>query len=420
MLIEFNVTNFKSIQKTQTLSMVASTAAELKEENTFTPPKVPRLLRSAVIYGPNASGKSNLIEALSFMDYFVTTSSKQGQEGEGITTKPFLFNATSRNEPSEFEVIFMQDGQRYQYGFAVNQTRVLNEWLIAYPEGRPQRWYERETDPETGKDNWYFGSKFKGRKTVLQEATRNNALFLSTAVQLNNEMLRPIYNWFNHKLATIGTGGLPPARTTDMCATVEGKKKVLELLNAADLSISDIKIEMKTFDVDFLPPDMPDSLREFLKKDLDGHEIPEVKFLHPAIGMEAPIVLDEDDESIGTRKLYSLAGPWIDVLEQGRVLFVDELNNSMHPLMVRFLISLINNPKTNKNNAQLIFSTHDTSTLDNDLFRRDQVWFTEKDEDNSTRLYPLSDFTPRKGEALEKGYLQGRYGALPFIGELNF
>mgnify|MGYP000843943103 FL=1 len=126
------------------------------------------------------------------------------------------------------------------------------------------------------------------------------------------------------------------------------------------------------------------------------------------------------DESNGTRQLFLYAGSLLDVLEKGRVFFVDELDTSLHPLMVRFLIGLIQNPSINRHNAQLIFTTHDTSVLDTDIFRRDQVWFVEKDTHQASRLYPLSDFSPRKHEALEKGYLQGRYGALPYIGEMRF
>jgi hypothetical protein len=422
MLIEFSVTNFKSIKTTQTLSLVASSASELREQNCFTTSEqgVPFLLRSAAIYGPNASGKSNLLDAIDFMEGFVRNSSKEGLEGENIEVKPFLFDAVSRDEPSEFEVLFIQEGIRYQYGFAVNQTQVIHEWLIAYPEGRPQRWFEREFDAAADKENWYFGSKFKGRKSVLQETTRSNALFLSTAVQLNNELLKPVYNWFRQKLRTVGVGGYSPTYTTAKCKTETDKKRILELLNAADISIADINVEMKKFESTDLPPEMPEPLKELIRNDLEGKEMPEVKFLHAVEGTEELIALDSDDESVGTRKLFALAGPWLNVLDNGYVLIVDELNNSMHPLMVRFLISLINNPQSNQKNAQLIFSTHDTSVLDNELFRRDQIWFTEKDTTNATRLYPLSDFTPRKGEALEKGYLKGRYGALPYIGELRF
>lgn len=422
MLIEFSVTNFKSIKKTQTLSLVASPASELRDRNciTLSQQGVPPLLRSVVIYGPNASGKTNIMEAVEFMDSFVRGSSKEGQEGEPVEVKPFLFDAGTQTEPSEFEVLFLQGGVRYQYGFSVNRSRVVHEWLIAYPEGRPQRWFEREFDVATDKESWHFGNKFKGHKTLLQETTRRNALFLSTAVQLNNEQLRPVYNWFKKELRIIGVGGLAPTFSAKHCNTENGKKRILELLNAADLSISDINVEMKKFDDSHLPEDMPEIMKDMIRKEMDGKEMPEIKFLHTVSGSEDLVSLDALDESVGTRRLFAFAGPWLDVLDNGRVLFVDELNNSMHPLMVHFLIGLINNPLINKKNAQLIFSTHDTSMLDNELFRRDQIWFTEKDGTNATTLYPLTDFTPRKGEALERGYLKGRYGALPYIGELSF
>ena len=145
-----------------------------------------------------------------------------------------------------------------------------------------------------------------------------------------------------------------------------------------------------------------------------------IRFLHKTVDSDEKVLFDFSDESGGTQKLFAFAGPLLDVLSKGRILFVDELDTSLHPLMVRFLISLIHNQEINKNNAQLAFTTHDTSVLDTDIFRRDQVWFVEKDAESASRLYPLSDFSPRKGEALERGYLKGRYGALPFIGEFKF
>ena len=191
MLIEFKVTNFRSIHNTQTLSMVAGTGTELKEQNMLASglSSLPDILRSSIIYGPNAAGKSNLLRAVQFMQSFVLTSQSL-QEGQDINVTPFLLNSKSRTEPSEFEVIFAQDKVRYQYGFAVNKVRVMNEWLLAYPEGRPQRWYERKYDQQKGSDTWYFGSRFSGPRTMIdvwQKATRQNGLFLSTAIQLNSE-----------------------------------------------------------------------------------------------------------------------------------------------------------------------------------------------------------------------------------------
>jgi hypothetical protein len=193
-------------------------------------------------------------------------------------------------------------------------------------------------------------------------------------------------------------------------------------LNSADIGISGIKVKkipIPPMNPEMLPPNMPLPLKEQFLRDIQGKAIPDIRFLHKTNTGES-VSFNLGDESDGTRKLFAFAGPWLDVLARGRILFVDELDTSLHPLMVRFLIGLVQNSEINKHNAQLIFTTHDTSVLDTELFRRDQVWFIEKDREQTSRLYPLSDFKPRKGEALARGYLNGRYGALPFIGELRF
>jgi AAA15 family ATPase/GTPase len=408
MLIEFSVTNYRSFLTTQSLTLAANTATELREENSFISPvsNLPRFLRSAVVYGPNAAGKSNLIQAIAFMKRFVLSSAKESQEGEKIDATPFLFNRQSNQNPSEFEILFVQNGIRYQYGFSINSKRVTGEWLFAYPEGRAQKWFERNYDLETQKDVWYFGPKFTGRRKVWQEATRSNALFLSTAIQLNNEQLKPVFNWFDHKLHVIDQGGnLHPGFSTSECEKEEKKKKILKFMNAADLSITDIFLEKKEFSTKDLPSEMPQNIKEEISKELDGKKLTSLFFMHPSSDTGEDVALEFEEESAGTRKFFILAGPWLDVLDNGLVLFVDELDTSLHPHLVRFLLNLFHNPETNRHNAQLVFTTHDTTVLDQNLVRRDQVWFVEKDAENATRLYPLSDYKPRKGEALQKGYL---------------
>jgi len=425
MFIEFNVTNYRSIRDTQTIKMAASKYYnELEETNCFDSSTAgfPKLLRSAVIYGPNAAGKSNLFRALHFMQSFILKSHSQ-QEGQAINAVPFALNRRSQTEPSEFEIFFLQDNVRYQYGFAVNRVRVIKEWLLAFPEGKAQRWYEREYDANADNDKWYFGTKFTGRRSLWQEATRKNALFLSTAIQLNNEQLKPVFSWFQYKLVTILPGASINLKfSIDQCASEEGKLRIMEFMNSADISI--LRIEVKKIPIppiksEMLPPEMPQTIKEKVLLEMQGKELPDIQFLHKTdTGESVPFHLS--DESDGTKRLFAFAGPWLDVLANGRILFVDELGTSLHPLMVRFLVGLIQNPEINRYNAQLIFTTHDTSVLDTDILRRDQIWFVEKDPEQASRLYPLSDFKPRQGEALEKGYLKGRYGALPFIGELRF
>lgn len=422
MLIEFNVTNYRSIRNKQTFSMVASKYyTELGETNCFDidVSGLPKLLRSAVVYGPNAAGKSNLFRALHLMQKFVLKSHSQ-QEGQVINAVPFELDKLSKEQPGEFEIFFVQDNIRYQYGFAANRMRVTKEWLLAFPEGKAQRWYEREYDANSDNEKWYFGSKFTGRRQLWQEATRKNALFLSTAIQLNNEQLKPVFNWFQNNLTTV----LPSDQinlnlSLNQCESEEGCRRIMEFLNSADIGIAGIEIKKIPFKPEMLSPDIPQKIRDTFLLEMKGKDLPDIHFVHKTnTGESVPFRFS--DESDGTQRLFAFAGPWLDVLAKGRVIFVDELSSSLHPLIVRFLIGLIQNPEINKHNAQLIFTTHDTSVLDSDILRRDQVWFVEKDGEQASKLYPLSDFTPRKGEALEKGYLKGRYGALPFIGELRF
>ncbi|NOY70236.1 MAG: ATP-binding protein, partial [Deltaproteobacteria bacterium] len=248
-----------------------------------------------------------------------------------------------------------------------------------------------------------------------------NALFLSTAIQLNNEQLKPVFSWFDKTLHVLNKGkAIHPGFSIKECEEEEKKKKILDFMRAADLSINDILLEKKELSLNVLPSDMPQSIKVEIVKDFQGKKLTQLSFVHSSSNNDEEVALELAEESTGTRKLFALAGPWLDILENGSVFFVDELNNSLHPLLVRFLLNLIHNSETNRHNAQLIFTTHDTTTLDQTLMRRDQVWFVEKDDVNSTRLYPLSDYKPRKGEALQKGYLYGRYGALPFPGELRF
>lgn len=418
MLVEFSVANFRSIRERQTFSLVAASGKEHRAQNVFDPaaPATPDLLRSAVIYGANAAGKSNLIAALDFVQDFVLDSAKKGQQGDTINVAPFRMDAVSADKPSEFELIFVQDQVRYQYGFSVTRQRVESEWLLAHPKGQPQSWFERKA----GSGDWNFGSKFRGQRKLWQEATRDNALFLSTAVQLNAEQLHPVFDWFRRRLKIIAHYARVGASfTVSQCeGDAAMRKQIVGFLGMADLGIGDVTIEHRKFDASMLPDDMPKRLRDQVLQDMADEEFADVRFVHRNQD-GTDVTLEMAEESGGTQKLFALAGPWLDVLANGWVLFVDELDTSLHPLLMRHLIGLFHDPAINKHQAQLVFSTHDTSVLDAKLFRRDQVWFVEKDRNLASHLYPLSDFSPRKGENYARGYLQGRYGALPFVGELK-
>lgn len=419
MLIEFRVSNYRSIEKTQVFSMVASKDNSLSNSNCVESgiAAIPSLLRSAVMYGPNASGKSSLIAAIAFMRSVVEVSAVGIREGQTFNIAPFRFTSECTEAPSEFEMTFMDNGVRYQYGFALTTSRITKEWLLAYPKSQPQRWFEREYDQEIKQYNWHFGSHLKPKQIIhsWKEQTRINALFLSTAVNLNSEQLRPIFNWFVNKLVVIaGNFQLDPAFTIKHISDEVEKSKALQLMQAADLGIHDIQIEM-----------LKGKLTNFrfeagipIVHSMEETEAPKITLFHQAKD-NVKVGFDFNEESHGTQRFFTYAGPILDVLKNGHILIVDELDSSLHSKMVRFLIGLFHKPELS-NKAQLFFSTHNTSLLDTDLFRRDQIWFIEKDQDQSSHLYPLTDFSPRKDEALEKGYLAGRYGALPFFGEPGF
>ena len=414
MLIEFRIKNFRSLRDEQILSMVASSDKSMLDTHAIDSglKAAPHLLKSAVVYGANASGKSNLIKALQYMRGVVLESAtlQPGQTFDRL--HPFKLDATSVSQPTEFEVTFILAGVRYQYGFAMNAQRIVSEQLLVYKAFKPQRWFERHFDANSGKDVYEFGPSLKGAKNLWEGATRPNALFLAVAVQLNSEALRPVFDWFANRLVIFNEQSpLSPQFSVQMLKQEEQRRAICEFLRAADISISDIEVATKQAMVHTINFDLATGKRE----EAAGEQaVDEVKFHH--VTTHGRAVFDLMDESSGTRNLLFLTGPILDILKKGQTLVVDELDTSLHTLLVQAIVRLFHQPVVNTGGAQLIFTTHDTSLLDAyGLFRRDQVWFVEKRPDQSSSLYPLIDFSPRKNEALERGYLQGRYGALPFL-----
>lgn len=420
MLIEVTVANYRSLKNSQIFSLIKGKGNELTEQNSFRikAANTFELLHSAVVYGANASGKSNFLEALKTMQHIVLNSASKQQRGDILPIVPFRLSPKTRLAPSEFEVTFLVNKIRYQYGFTATNERIYEEWLLAYPKGRAQRWFSRIWLEDEKRYSWDFGGHLAGEKQLWQKSTRDNALFLSTAVQLNSEQLQPVFDWFKGTLHMIGAAGWDPKFTASLCEG-EQKQKVMDFLQVADIHIDDIMIEARPFDSNELPAEMPEPIKNMISSSMEGKKVLEIKTIHKdSIGED--IAFDFNEESNGTRKLFAFAGPWIDTLKKGHVLFIDELHDSLHPKLVRFLVELFHNPQTNPNNAQLVFTTHETSILNQNIFRRDQIWFCEKDKEQATQLYPLTDFSPRKGrENLETAYLSGRYGALPFVKDIH-
>ncbi|MGB0386258.1 MAG: AAA family ATPase [Ardenticatenaceae bacterium] len=414
MLVEFRVKNFKSFQDESVLSMVASSDRSWPNHTITTKSFKHKLLRSAVIYGANASGKSNLIEAFIFADHFIRKSARN-EPHEPIDVKPFLLDNESRQTPSEFEFSFIHHQVLYQYGFSVDNQRVHSEWLIASPKGRAQIWFERTLEDEKNNEyEWYFGPNLKGKKAQQRDLTTPNSLFFSVAVAFNNQQLARVYEWFTNHFQFIGSESsnlLTRVTALQSLKSEQIHSSVQKILKIADLGVVDFSVEeVKLTEEDLR--DVPAELRPLLL----GEEQLRIHMEHrDKLGQSVPFAFE--DESLGTRRLFALSIALIDVLSKGHVIVIDELDASLHPWIIKALVTLFNDPDSNPHNAQLIFNTHDVTLFDLSIFRRDQIWLIEKDQGGASHLYPLLKFSPRKNEALTKGYLQGRYGAIPFVKE---
>jgi uncharacterized protein len=442
MLVEFRVKNFKSYKDEQVFSLVSTGAKdeslpdnliqatlksgkEAKSELT--------LISSAVIYGSNASGKSNLVDALKFAQDIIAANEtplrprSTKNDVSAFQAEPFLFDKTSASSPCEFEFTFIIGEVRYQYGFSLDFQKIHQEWLIAFPEGAPQTWFERtlvdgggKGSNSTPKYNWSFRrDKYRKSRTEIKDKTRFDRLFLTIAKEFNDAPLIKIHNWFAFGLKYIYSDQLSFAITLSMLDNkVFEKHQVVNLLKEADLGVADLTMDKVNFSADSLPSDLPEAFREELIKTLKDSQSYKVRLLHYTDDPENMVQLPIEKESFGTRRLLELSGPLLFVLKNGYTLFVDELEASLHPLLVRKIIGLFGDKKINRKGAQLIFTSHNVSLLSAGIFRRDQIWFVEKRKNGSSNLYPLTDIHPRKEEALEKNYLEGRYGAIPNLGNL--
>jgi AAA15 family ATPase/GTPase len=425
MLLQFSIKNFKTFREKATLSLIASNYDKdtREEENIYTEQKFGfRLLKSAVVYGANASGKSNLFDAFASMKHFVINSSKESLKGDRIDVQPFLLNRETEKEPSEFEAIFLSDDTLFRYGFEATQQTVVSEWLYYKPKTKEIELFYREGDTF----NVHERNFTKGGTIVKEGLVRNNALLLSTAAQFNEAIAITVIDWFKRLKILSGLNeldyqGFTMGKTEDTMH----KAKILELVRAADFGIRDIKLQK--LDIDNLPKGMSKEMLDKIIKEVNEEKtefVSDVLTTHKKYDSNKQVIdtvnfsLD-DDESSGTKKFFALTGPILDVIENGYTLIVDELDSKLHPNLVCKIVSLFNSKGFNKKNAQLIFNTHDTNLLSSGLFRRDQIWFTNKNKYGEAKLYSLSDFKSdevRKNEPYEDNYVKGKYGAVPFLG----
>lgn len=430
MLIQFVVKNFTCFKEETKLGMVASNYDKTRwNDNVIEVPKFNlNLLRSAVMYGANASGKSKLLKAMAFMNYMVRSSSKDKQIDDPIEITPFLLNEATENAPSLFEVIFIQNNVMYRYGFEVTTKEVVTEWLYRRKSTKEAEIFYREYQ-----DFEVNASSFKKGKILADnQMIKKNTLLLSAAAQFDDTIAKEVLGWF--KSFNI-LSGLQDEHYTGFSVSMLNHKKlkseVMQFINGADLNIMDLKpIEM---DIDKLPKELPQKMRESIVKSVKegkGTFFSDISVFHKKYDANnqfskmVEFSLD-DDESSGTKKYFAFSAPLITTLHNGEVTAIDELDAKLHPNLVCKIVGLFNSKGTNVKNAQLIFNTHDTNLLASGLFRRDQIWFTEKDRYGAATLYALSDFKKENGdkarnsEDYEINYIQGRYGAVPYLGDFD-
>ena len=418
MLISFSVRNYKTFKERAEWSLVAS-ADKLHEATHVVelPQFKLRLLKSAVVYGANGSGKSKLFEALKFMRDIVLTSFTETKQGEPIGVVPFLLDTEAAMQPSEFEVLFQHDNELYRYGFEANAEKIVAEWLYHRASTKETELFYR--DSSGIKFNKRFGTVVSG--LIKENGVRDNTLVLSLAAQLNQRFATQVQTWF-YKLIILS--GLSSddflAYTMRFLKQASLRPAVVSLLQHTGVSMEDAEVDAPNEGEVKYPQGMPKEFREHYLATLSEIRVNHRRYDANRLPVDEVSFSLASDESAGTQKLFAFAGPLLDVLKIGAVLAVDELDSRLHPSLVCKIVQLFHTLSSNPNNAQLLFNTHDTNLLSAGEFRRDQIWFTEKDHYGAATLYSLADFKTnkvRKGDNFERNYIEGRYGAVPYLGD---
>lgn len=425
MLIQYEVENYRSIRDKQTLSLVASNYYQEQPESLITPNLAGlsgvNLLPIEVIMGANASGKSALIRSLFVLRGMVLDSFMR-PAGRGLEYDPFLLSDETAFSPTSFGLVFTSDGVRYEYDLSYVKDHVVHEALSAYPKGREQKWFVRSWNEERKETVFtLLNASYVKLPKDLSGMLRDDTLFLSFASRLNLESLKPVVDWFDggHLIAANRSVDAPiftPEQAFSLMeqpGNTKEKQQFIELLRDADFGIQGVRVV--TAD-----KPLPDELKSMLSPALIeqmGNSIQKTAMIAHSSEDSEGIELEIGDESTGTKQFFELAPSLLIALKNGGLIFIDELDASLHPVLLKELVSLFRDKRSNPHEAQLVFTAHDVTLLDGGFLRRDEIWLTEKDEGGGTSLYPLSDCSPRNDESLMGGYLAGRYGGVPVISE---
>jgi uncharacterized protein len=444
MLAQFTVENFLSFKEETVFSMLASSderhPSHIIQDKTG---KAISLLRTAAIYGPNASGKSNLIEAISFARDLILDGTKSGQ---AISYRPFKLSKEKLSSPSRFEFIIKHKGVIYSYGFVVNSKTIIEEWLFATPEKKELLYFERS------KSTFSFGISLTGktskRKQFIEfvaQGTRPNQLFLTQAVDQNVEEVKSIVNWFKNVLTIVPAESTYNSLEMTVHKNKEFTKFLGDFLKSAGTGIEEVAPEEIDVDIDKLFRDAPDSVKSKFRDDIAGLEKDSALILRLPFGERfviaskekgKPVILslktmhltdkngsvpfDIEEESDGTQRLINLIPTLFELRKRDEMVFlIDELDRRLHPHLTRLFLQTVLECCEQEKKNQVIFTTHDTNLLDLDILRRDEIWFIEKDSQGASHPYSLAEFKVRPDLKIGKGYLHGRFGAIPFIGKFD-
>lgn len=428
MLINFTVENFRSFRKQVSLRMEATNIRELpecvlQEENM-------RLLPVAVIYGANSGGKSNVLRAMSVMRFLVMTSSKINPD-ERLHYDPFKLDLISRNQPTKFEILFIRDKTIYRYGFSYDARQIKEEYLfMTPPEKRAEIMLFLRAE-----DEYDISEKYFEEGLHLDKKTLPNRLFLTVAAQFNGDISQKVMKCFAelNSINGIEATGYEGFTMEMISKHKDGYKQAIQFFHDTQLGFNNLAVRQKSLTKDMVESlsHVPDGIKKDLMEEVQKGNVMETLTTHNIKDANGKVVDEEEFqestmESEGTKKIIEMSGPIFDTLIHGEVLLIDELDAKLHPILTRHIVRLFMDPMSNKHNAQLIFNTHDTNLLSKKNFRRDQIWFVEKDKTDSTDLYSLVEFIDEQGKKVrndssyEKDYINGRYGAIPFIGGLDY
>lgn len=415
MLLKLKIKNFRSIKDEVALDLQATADKSMKAEAVFESSKT-ALLKIAAIYGANASGKTNILKAFSVFRTMVLESLLRSNVPWALPAEFFKLSDHTENEPSFFEITFLLEKDILEYGFEINKHKVVREWL----KKRKSRSYLFE---RTGQ--LIHADHFSDSSEELTKQTKENVLFLSVLAANNKPLSKKIINFFQNTNLIFGAKRGNTLNYTFSKFLTERNfiEKIKVFIKEADFGVVDITANERSISSKEIQ-NMPDKFKEFLFNESSKVVERNLHFLHKKYGNDGRELGTEplnffSEESDGTQQMFALSAPVIDTLENGKVLFIDELEASLHPLLCQYLVLLFNSKIKNPNNAQLIFTTHNTSLLNEELLRRDEIYFTEKNATGATELFSLASISERKHLNFAKRYLEGRYGALPYHPDLE-